>query len=637
MFFAAPLRAQIFTDIKFRVLDNNRMFEAGEANRYQEDLHWYMRCSDSANKDPDKIRKCRDYLAAAKKDGETVPELRRGDEPYATRYDKAKSVYAPGYVHDLARTLRIEPHGRAAQLAAEPGAECRWTLRPSSKHAPLRRAEGCRQAEFTVALEPEAGRGIYGFRAGVTLEIAARGQPPQRFGSDVYTRDYLIVALGDSFTAGEGNPERNIVEGRMPGQWLDYRCHRSVFSYPVILAQQLATADPRHSVTLLHFACSGARSTIGLRQPYRGLLSLAEARALWFGKNGRRLPDLPSGWETHGSAGGAEQLPSQLEQARRHLMSEGGNQRRPDLVVMSAGVNDMGLTAFLKQIATSQYYWFTSIEEEYARNVGVGRICHLDEQEPPPGTPDDEQEHATAIDEQRRLKLSFACLGSRIDRLQKELATILVPRRVFLMEYHDPLRDERKNICGSTPSHRRLLDDFLARKKFSGLGYALGYGELSKEELAFAHAKFYTPLVETLEKSASRPGWEYVESRGEERTRGFCARPSWYHNYKASRARQGLTPGDDVVSTGTLHPNTFGQYYSAMRALVQIANEKTFPDHNISCLTGPALAHSGKGPNLDGTRGFAWYIWNQDQPTEKLEDRYHRFLRLAPNCGALLP
>lgn len=61
--------------------------------------------------------------------------------------------------------------------------------------------------------------------------------------------DVLVVALGDSFASGEGNP------GTFQ-RWVDAQCHRSEDAWPERLARSLENDST--SVTFLSLACSGA-------------------------------------------------------------------------------------------------------------------------------------------------------------------------------------------------------------------------------------------------------------------------------------------------------------------------------------------------------------------------------------------
>ena len=127
--------------------------------------------------------------------------------------------------------------------------------------------------------------------------------------AELEVRDFLIFALGDSYSSGEGNPEipaklhpwRAIGEAypkgvdtsgntakryygvprRSPANstsaavWTDRRCHRSVYSYQTRVALQLAIAPDKeghhhHAVTYLQFTCSGAEVTEDLLYAWEG-------------------------------------------------------------------------------------------------------------------------------------------------------------------------------------------------------------------------------------------------------------------------------------------------------------------------------------------------------------------------------
>ena len=120
-------------------------------------------------------------------------------------------------------------------------------------------------------------------------------------------RDKLVVALGDSYGSGEGNPEST---NDLP-DWVDAQCHRSDAAWPARVARSLESRST--VVTFLSFACSGA-----------------EIRHL-----------------THSGYAGAEpaeQLPPQLVAARA-LLGDPLNPatRQADVVLLAAGVNDLGI------------------------------------------------------------------------------------------------------------------------------------------------------------------------------------------------------------------------------------------------------------------------------------------------------
>jgi hypothetical protein len=165
-------------------------------------------------------------------------------------------------------------------------------------------------------------------KSGVTVNVDL---PGGRTVTDqqVVVDDILVVALGDSFASGEGNPDvpvtfspdtpldyqpplemtgamlakrrpvpplvqgapyilpSRVIAGNTPehvtkrigspafekafwgasAQWFNADCHRSQYGYPVRVALELALEDRHRSITLVQVACSGAEVTEGLLAP----------------------------------------------------------------------------------------------------------------------------------------------------------------------------------------------------------------------------------------------------------------------------------------------------------------------------------------------------------------------------------
>ena len=131
-------------------------------------------------------------------------------------------------------------------------------------------------------------------------------------------RNILIVALGDSYASGEGNP-RNVRSwlregGSFSAYWDDDPCRRSVHAAPAQAALALERASRESSVTLVHVACSGATVDAGILGPQTA----------------------------------AGQTSSQVEQASALMAG-----READLVLLSIGGNDVGFTSVLQACALS--------------------------------------------------------------------------------------------------------------------------------------------------------------------------------------------------------------------------------------------------------------------------------------------
>ncbi len=151
----------------------------------------------------------------------------------------------------------------------------------------------------------------------LTLEVRSAGRTARQ-ATTARVRNILVVALGDSYASGEGNP-RNVdawlaEAGPFSPYWDDDPCNRSVLGAPAQAALALEEESSKTSVTLVNVTCSGATVS-------RGILGAQTA---------------------------AGQTASQVEQAAQIV---GG--REVDLVLLTIGGNDVGFTSILQACALS--------------------------------------------------------------------------------------------------------------------------------------------------------------------------------------------------------------------------------------------------------------------------------------------
>jgi hypothetical protein len=134
-----------------------------------------------------------------------------------------------------------------------------------------KRSEGENSIVFDLPYDPDGKDWMVSARlsdGAVTPEVPVR------------VENRLVVGLGDSFAAGEGNPDipAKFTAGRTDvdflyrlevrrnpqrdrdgaAGWLDERCHRSMYSYQFKTALRMALENPREAVTFVSFSCSGA-------------------------------------------------------------------------------------------------------------------------------------------------------------------------------------------------------------------------------------------------------------------------------------------------------------------------------------------------------------------------------------------
>ncbi|MGH2896338.1 MAG: GDSL-type esterase/lipase family protein [Solirubrobacteraceae bacterium] len=130
-----------------------------------------------------------------------------------------------------------------------------------------------------------------------------------------------MLALGDSITSGEGNPDID-KHGSRPAIWRDRQCDRSAASWAALVAKKLENATT--SVTFLDFACSGASAwQVGLGN-YNG----------------------------EDPQTGDRRLPGQVLAAERTLGPLAEPWTRPvDIILMSGGINDVRATDLLERCA----------------------------------------------------------------------------------------------------------------------------------------------------------------------------------------------------------------------------------------------------------------------------------------------
>ncbi len=331
----------------------------------------------------------------------------------------------------------------------------------------------------------------------------------------------LVLGLGDSYASGEGNPDYpanyskslSLADTLRPRpttlpHWLDYACHRSVYSHQQRIAMQLAAENPRSVVSFLGYACSGAdipdvmQSLASEDEHVEPITAsvLAELRV---------KPKLRNGVIAQSSW-------SQLDQAVRDLCADKGAataseplkrcnawRARPDLVLLSAGGNDAGFGNVIK--------WTVA-------GTAVGKVRLLTGAEPPDTMLKRVQDKEDALDcdndnpgWQCRFSDRFASLAAAIEnRLE------LTDRsKVVTGPYPGPMGDEQGRVCSAEVVNEGADSEY--------------YVETTDDKLQRLHKVLFAQkhLTNALKAAVGKTGWTWVDSlawSGAFDSHGVCAR-----------------------------------------------------------------------------------------------------------------
>ena len=249
----------------------------------------------------------------------------------------------------------------------------------------------CRELRLVVPSDPGDPRSVAGHAT-----VTRKGPDGSQASVTVAPRDRLVIGFGDSFTSGEGNPERLALfsgapwtGGALPArdpdpvslkakdtraQWTDRWCHRSVYSWQIRTALDAALADPRQSFTILPYGCSGATITEGILYGYNGVEWSAQTDKGVVGSRseiGLAYQEIcrPEAFRSYCASGASwcgrtdpptarqEQAPGFYDNAapalRRAVARCGPNnvfERSADALLIDIGINDVGFAGWAASI-----------------------------------------------------------------------------------------------------------------------------------------------------------------------------------------------------------------------------------------------------------------------------------------------
>ncbi|MEM7775121.1 MAG: hypothetical protein AAF732_05885 [Pseudomonadota bacterium] len=447
--------------------------------------------------------------------------------------------------------VRPRSHRISARLTGEArrGARCVWQFKTGGRQRGAWRGKttSCGDAIKLSVPYPNGGRLTVSIDGGATAEATIR------------VADLFIVGLGDSYASGEGNPDRPVrwrddatasfgsIRGldlsgypqrrstsvayrgrRFVGRgafWLSQPCHRSLYSYQLRVALQLALEDAHRAVTFLGLSCSGAEITSGLLSAWKGVerfpsvprrSQVGQVAVAQCGGRGFDVRNYASSFTDGG------RVPSLDGLAIERCPPE--QAREIDLVLVSIGGNDIG---FAKLVANAIL----------PAGSPLRRLSQLTEQV------------FTARDARR----GFPELASRFKLLRRAIHNHLhiswdEPYRIILAAYPTiAVERDGKSICNGRTAAG--LDGFP--------GYRLSVRRAAEAEAVSAE------LNRRLRRVAKRYGWSFVsEHRERFAGRGICA---GYENEPAKRHDELLLPRWTGRSWHPYPPSTYRPYAPRLR------------------------------------------------------------------------
>jgi hypothetical protein len=216
--------------------------------------------------------------------------------------------------------------------------------------------------------------------------------------------------------SGEGNPEAPATLGRQISEplglarpsplgtgswarWTDRWCHRSVYSWQMRTAMQMALEDRKTAITLLPYGCSGAEITEGLLYTYNGVEHVGPTPIGHTAQFGiafqelceiydppKKFPKLPAG-ELDTNLPARTGDPDQVRQdalahvARCRVDETGRFKRDIDLLLFAIGINDVGFSKWVAGAITAQGSTARTLAGGFIPNsgsdAGCDRSCRL--------------------------------------------------------------------------------------------------------------------------------------------------------------------------------------------------------------------------------------------------------------------
>ena len=513
-----------------------------------------------------------------------------------TQWDEASAQYKPNYVHEGKRRIKISIRERDLRVDLV----CAWTL--LGGNIPLSKSGTCDEQFLDVDLDRTYQLKVSVTSPSGTIPEALKSVEPRT----IRARDIVVLALGDSYSSGEGNPHwfanfsgRGNEQYKSDlDQWWDRRCHRSLFSYPVMattvasVQARYPVGDSMHSFTLLDYACSGAEITKskavsgpaahpfysgGILSQYEGRETKQQVRA-FATRFGIDLPAQHTG----------DPIPAQIDRAEDAMCTQksGGSctsLRKADYIVTTIGGNDVGFgTVLLELIA------------------GCGAEKKAD--------------CATRMLDARFKELfgndglggHFRLMIDKLQKFRRKLAEGEKPATpIIFMQYPDLTSASKGGQVCDDLNFNRILAPVYVKSVIENPGI---FGNLELSSFAVQWFKgrnyrvntrdakwAYTHILKRLNSSLESAAEKYPKSLGLEllggiekmsKGRGWWKVPSWFITFEESAEKIGSLVDDEgrrvaATTTGIAHPNIFGHDFIAWRLRCRFAKDSLIKKDNV--------------------------------------------------------
>ncbi|MDM5178701.1 hypothetical protein PO883_15990 [Massilia sp. DJPM01] len=373
----------------------------------------------------------------------------------------------------------------------------------------------------------------------------------------------IVLGLGDSYGAGEGAPDvpttwhpalkdgdwlslgRRDIDGfvKKAPVWLSQRCNRSFYSYQNMVALRIAADTPHSTVAFIHLACAGAEIVDGMLAPQRmvpGQGSQCDKRTTRDAVD--PACDTPVSQLTAAVGAlckvGTQPLPDQdldrikeallpLEHQRHQLawMNElracpAGQLRRPDLVLLSVGGNDIGFSGVIKWAILPSLHsdkfiprlmQTRKVVSAVRRKGGV--VC------PSPGSPYcEEAEKTSAVERIGQLPLRFVALDTAFRKLLDADAGTVV-----LNTYPNPLQKVAGTMCGDKAKSNTRNAWYLMRIHIPEMAQQKHWQfNLTEGEAGIVNRDVIPRLTQTLARAASKLRWRVAAQERVMDGKGWC-------------------------------------------------------------------------------------------------------------------